>query len=270
LEAYDRNQNFAAEEIALPNDELPDWPQGGFRQLQEEHRAHFPKVSKDQLEAYFIHRLATDHLKIGDGKAIEKGINLTESGCVKACSVQITQKDIYLTGIVAAAMKKKISYNYKLRLDGQSGDIINSHCECPAGKGPHGTCKHIASVVLLLAQFVQEGHLNIAKSCTEQLQSFHRPQKFHTGSPIKAPQIPMRKRSAAGEDDDPRPEKLRNMPGYDDFFRNTMINYEAETNHGLGMRFLMEKADLQEAMHDHTYTKIPFGRFHKSVDNVTP
>ena len=64
-------------------------------------------------------------------------------------------------------MKKRVAINYKLRLNAQTGDIINSHCECPAGKGPHGTCKHIAAVILLMTEFVEEGRVNVAKSCTE-------------------------------------------------------------------------------------------------------
>ncbi len=67
-----------------------------------------------------------------------------------------------------------------MRLDGQNGDIINSHCECPSGKGPHGTCKHVAAMIRLLITFVAEGTTNVAKSCTEKLQSHHQPTKIYT------------------------------------------------------------------------------------------
>ena len=36
-------------------------------------------------------------------------------------------------------MTKKVYYSYKLKVD-NSGEILNSHCECPAGRGPYGTC----------------------------------------------------------------------------------------------------------------------------------
>ncbi len=48
------------------------------------------------------------------------------------------------------------------------------------------------------------------------------------------------------------------MPGYNDFFRNTLVNYESATNHGLAFRYLFKKASLKDAAHDHTYTKLPF------------
>lgn len=72
-------------------------------------------------------------------------------------------------------------YNLKLRLDAQTGEMVNSHCECASGKGPHGTCKHTAAMMRLLITFVEEGTSNVAKSCTEELQSHHVPSKFYTG-----------------------------------------------------------------------------------------
>ena len=34
-------------------------------------------------------------------------------------------------------------------------DIDHANCECPAGKGPHGSCKHIAAVFYALEDFVK-------------------------------------------------------------------------------------------------------------------
>ena len=75
------------------------------------------------------------------------------------------------------------SYNFKLRVD-QRGEVENSHCECPAGKGPNGLCKHIAAVCLMLCMFKEDGKLSLSLSCTEKLQVFHRPVKKHTGGCI--------------------------------------------------------------------------------------
>ncbi len=73
-------------------------------------------------------------------------------------------------------------YNVKLRLDSEQGDMVNSQCECPVGEGPHATCKHIAALMKLLIVFVNEGITDsISKSCTEELQSHHKPSKFYTG-----------------------------------------------------------------------------------------
>jgi len=40
-----------------------------------------------------------------------------------------------------------ISYNVKIKVDRENCDTVNSDCECPAGNGPHATCKHVAALL---------------------------------------------------------------------------------------------------------------------------
>uniref|UniRef100_K1QVT9 Uncharacterized protein n=1 Tax=Magallana gigas TaxID=29159 RepID=K1QVT9_MAGGI len=82
----------------------------------------------------------------GDVKAIEKGRNLVENRRIQAVSFML----------MAMKFSCLVSYTFKLKLDKVTGDILNSHCECPAGRGPHSTCKHVAAVALMLSKFVQE------------------------------------------------------------------------------------------------------------------
>ncbi len=77
-------------------------------------------------------------------------------------------------------MKKKVHYSFKMKIN-QHGELVNCHCECPAGKGPAGTCKHVAAVALMLTEFKSSGKLQTTVSCTEQLQTFHQPLRKHTG-----------------------------------------------------------------------------------------
>ena len=44
----------------------------------------------------------------------------------------------YVTGIVKAEMKTKVTYSLKLVLDGETGEVLQAHCEGPAGRGPTG------------------------------------------------------------------------------------------------------------------------------------
>ncbi|XP_064607957.1 uncharacterized protein LOC135472402 [Liolophura sinensis] len=182
LEAYGRNNNFQGVPVLLPEPTIPDWPVSGFKQLMPVHKLQLPKIRRALVESYFEIRMAMDKRAMSDLKAIQKGEALLDSQRIDACSVHITQKDVHFSGMVRAAMKKKVSYNYKLRLDGQSAEILNSHCECPAGKGPHGTCKHLAAVLLMLCKFMQHGEINIRKTCTENPQTFHQPSALHSGA----------------------------------------------------------------------------------------
>ena len=88
-----------------------------------------------------------------------------------------------VAGIVAASYKKKISYNYKLKISNR-GEIKNANCECPSGQGPAGSCKHIVAVALMLCHFKEKGEILVKQSGTERLQVFHHPQSKHTGTMI--------------------------------------------------------------------------------------
>lgn len=64
-------------------------------------------------------------------------------------------------------------FNYKGKLENESGDPIYSECE--AVKGRNSTCKHVAAVLLVLQEFSLFDNLQIKKSCTEQLQTINEP-----------------------------------------------------------------------------------------------
>ena len=108
----------------MPDVIIPDWPDTGFRQLSKEHRPFFPKVTAEQLQSYYIYRLASDQIANDDIKAIQKGDKLFEGKRVKSCSVHRTQQDLYITGIVTASMKKKVFVKHS-----PSCEIhVNFHC----------------------------------------------------------------------------------------------------------------------------------------------
>ena len=86
---------------------------------------------------------------------------------------------------VRAEMKKTVTYDTDIQLD-PDGTIIACQCDCTAGMGPEAHCKHIRTVLYGLLQFTSHGYIHVELSCTDQLQSFHRPKKIHTGSPVKA------------------------------------------------------------------------------------
>lgn len=86
-----------------------DWPASGFKQLTRNHKIHFPKLTTEQVEGYFRYRITSDSQATSDVKALEKGKLLFESKRVEACSVHVTRTDLFFTGLVRAAMKKKVS-----------------------------------------------------------------------------------------------------------------------------------------------------------------
>jgi hypothetical protein len=165
---------------------------------------------------------------------------------------------VFFSGIVGAEMRKNVNYSIKIILH-QTGEIQNSHCECPAGAGPHGTCKHVVCACSVLAHFSAVGELTVALSCTDQLQTFKKPTRAHAGSPKRAEEIG----KGVKKDDDPRPERFR--ASRRDMYRaevyNATINFACHSGVDVSMRYAFPRADLQSAMVDHQYLEKPFGQF---------
>ncbi|XP_076078325.1 uncharacterized protein LOC143048513 isoform X2 [Mytilus galloprovincialis] len=107
LRAYDRNQNFKNPVIHAPEPLEVEWPVSGFKQLKKEHKVIMPKLSREQIEAYFLYRMAEDNVYSGDLQSMTKGQLMFESHRVLACSILKNDNGIFLSGVVGAAMKKK-------------------------------------------------------------------------------------------------------------------------------------------------------------------
>ncbi|CAH3106254.1 unnamed protein product, partial [Pocillopora meandrina] len=77
-------------------------------------------------------------------------------------------------------MKKNLNYNIKLSLCNngeQEGKITFASCACPAGKGPCGSCKHIAALCYALEEFVRLKCTREFETCTSRLQTWNQPRK---------------------------------------------------------------------------------------------
>ena len=85
------------------------------------------------------------------------------------------------------------------------------------------------------------------------------------GSPVKAENLDVASKQHT-DLSDPRPAKYRKMEGYNSFVMNQTVNYLYQSENDLAIRFIWPKADLQEAMKDHDYLKLPFAEYW--VDSV--
>jgi len=264
LDSYDRNTTFSNvinESVSEPC--FVVWPSSGYKQITVQLQSDIPPVSEENIKEYFILRTAIDLQQAGDVQALRNGHLLLECKRVEACSLLTADdgKAVYFTGIVKAAIKKKVAYNIRLKVDSAARDVLNSDCECPAGKGPHGTCKHVAAMLGMLQVFRSTGDLLCRKSCTDQLQTFHHRKQVYDGSPVKVKNITEHKKPTADEGNDPRPLKYRNLEGYNAFVANSITNYCYHSGKHLAFRYLVPKADLQAAVFDHDYTKLPFAQY---------
>jgi len=52
LESYECNDNFTNDPVILPPSVMPDWPDGGFRQLQQAHHHLMPAILEGHVVGY--------------------------------------------------------------------------------------------------------------------------------------------------------------------------------------------------------------------------
>lgn len=126
----------------------PAWPNNAhFRSLVPSLRESLPPLAKEQIEEYVIYRQAQDREANRDVRAMNKGENLCEEGKVQGLSYY-EEDAFFFSGLVAASMKKKVTYAIKI-IQEKKGGLLFTSCECPAGVGPHSTCKHIVAGTII-------------------------------------------------------------------------------------------------------------------------
>ena len=55
--------------------------------------------------------------------------------------------------------------------------FLFTDCTCPAGKGPHATCKHLSALLYALEKFCRKGYVRESITCTSRLQQWNQPRK---------------------------------------------------------------------------------------------
>ena len=254
LLAYRRNDNFAAgPNIDLPSpSKMPEFPPTStFQSLTSSQSDRFtvPPITKSHVQQFLSKYLVKD-ANLPTSVAMDKAEKIVAENVMAASySIAKTSHDasFYLTGIVKASYKK-FSYNVRIviKID---ATIEATECECPVGIGPNAACKHVLGMLLMLAHFFKTGELFVQLSCTEQLQAFNRPSKKYEGPPVKVQNL-----GKGAPDYDPRPERFRNMENYADLVYNETINYCAQSNKDITMRYAIDaRASKAGIIHDHHY-----------------
>ncbi|WAR07243.1 hypothetical protein MAR_017201 [Mya arenaria] len=94
--------------------------------------------------------------------------------------------------------------------------------------------------------------------------TFHKPKKQYSGTPLKAEDLPGNKQTNKFQD--PRPPAFRNCANYRDHVRNTVFNYCSNTSKDLAFRYIWGKADIQSAGRKNDYLRRPL--LEQWVDNA--
>ena len=238
-----------------PSLDIPEWPVTSiFKTITSETAPSLPNVSREQLSSYVILRQAQDRLPTADNSAMKKG-DLLSKECVLGLSHTQINDQQFFSSTVHAAMKKNTTYAVRFMIS-NIGEIVFSSCECPAGAGPHCSCKHLCAAILILINLKNTGKLGIKMTCTETLQEFHKPKKSHAGSPIKSQALG----GLTEYDEDPRPKKFKELPEENRLSRlaNATVNFSHLSGANPSCRYMFPRANLQAAVSDHCYLDKPY------------
>ena len=74
-------------------------------------------------------------------------------GHVQAIQVCSVDKHLFVKAKCISKLRNDRVYCVQMALTMDSFDAVNAQCGCPAGRGPHGSCKHIAVLSYALADF---------------------------------------------------------------------------------------------------------------------
>lgn len=107
----------------------------------------------------------------------KKAYPLYKDGHLQSIIAIIDDRHCTYQGVCLPEMKKSVLYSINMVVEQEGGDIVSATCGCPAGKGPHGSCKHIAAMCYALEEFSKLKSTREHVTCTSKLQTWNQPRK---------------------------------------------------------------------------------------------
>ena len=125
---------------------------------------------------YFVLRSTTDGMPASDVKGMSKSaLNLFMCGHLQEITVcYLPQDHVYIKANCIPKMRKGCVYKLTLFLDKSCFDVVGAECGCPAGMGPHASCKHIGGLCYVLEEFTRIGKCPEYLTCTDKFQEWNK------------------------------------------------------------------------------------------------
>ena len=205
-----------SESVTLPN--TVTWSK-----IEEEINL-LPDFTIENVIQYFVYQKEADGLEKEDWKSLNfGGYKLFREGHVQKIYVS-SSGSVSVKAICLPEMKKDRTYSLELVII-PSMEISRGICTCPAGKGPHGSCKHLAALCFAIEDFVKTRTIALEQgeeACTSLLQKWNQPRKRRLDSK-KVEEISFSSLSFGKEGPirihhksyDPRPPSMRNTTQLD-------------------------------------------------------
>ena len=169
-----------------------------------------PEFTTENVLQYFIYRKENDGLERQDCK------NFNFGGFKLFICDSITS--VYVKAICLPEMKDR-AYSLFVTIKKSSVNVSSAKCNCPAGKGPHGSYKHLAALCFAIEDFIKTQNIALQQgeeACTSALQKWNQPRKRRLESKkledITFSSLPYEKTANSRfhyKSYDPRPPRMR-------------------------------------------------------------
>ena len=119
------------------------------------------------------------------------GYRLFAEGHVQDTMIKINKGDCLIKADCLPEMEKDKKYAVSATIDQKTQNVTEAACSCPAGRGPLGSCKHIAALCFCIESFVRTRDVSLdlgEEACTAALQKWNQPRKRRL-DPKKANEI---------------------------------------------------------------------------------
>ena len=137
-----------------------------------------PHFNIGNITNYFITRITSDGKSANDFKNINsKAFPLFKEGHIQNIEAYSILNVTYYQANCLPEMKKNTTYSIRIVLNNRTADVEYACCGCAAGRGPTGSCKHIAAMCYALEDFTRVHQVQEHVSCTSRLQTWNQPRK---------------------------------------------------------------------------------------------
>ena len=157
-------------------------PEDSWKRLKDIYSGKQPEdvfvFTNAQMISYFVERILADGEPANDVKALNNSaMSLFRCGHIQDIMISQANGFLNLHTKCMPEMKKDKMYKLFLHLDPDILAIVGAECGCPAGKGPHASCKHIGALCYALEEFSRFGKIPGFLTCTDQLQCWGIPRE---------------------------------------------------------------------------------------------
>lgn len=202
---------------------------------------------------------------------MEKGKRMYENQFLLNVRMAVNSNTHFFNGRCKASMKKSISYIINVQVS-SNGSIEACQCDCGVGEPPNAHCKHVVALLLAVEQLKRESKIILHTTCTQGLQSFHKPKCEYFGTPLRT--VNLKKGNCNFTNSvnfKPVDPAALNVNKYRERVRNMCVNFIANSRSTMPFKHTIMPANTYAVALDHNYVIDPAEELLRSlkVSNVS-